>query len=89
MCVCMGLLGSRWCGSRMSTTREPFPAPPEPGRRSSTATGCFVGGTAPYFHDGRYASLRSLLIDADGKMGKTRHLSKDDLDALEAYMRSL
>ncbi len=49
----------------------------------------FVGGTAPYFHDGRYASLRSLLLDADGKMGKTSHLSKDDLDALEAYMRSL
>ena len=49
----------------------------------------FVGGTAPYFHDGRYATLRSLLIDADGKMGSTKHLSKDDLDALEAYMRSL
>ncbi|MDI3290328.1 c-type cytochrome [Polyangium sp. 15x6] len=49
----------------------------------------FVGGTAPYFHDGRYATLRSLLIDADGKMGNTKHLSKDELDALEAYMRSL
>ncbi|MDC0742349.1 c-type cytochrome [Polyangium mundeleinium] len=49
----------------------------------------FVGGTAPYFHDGRYATLRSLLVDADGKMGSTKHLSQEDLDALEAYMRSL
>ncbi|MDI1432296.1 cytochrome C peroxidase [Polyangium sorediatum] len=49
----------------------------------------FVGGTAPYFHDGRYATLRSLLVDSDGKMGHTKHLAKEDLDALEAYMRSL
>ncbi|MRG97306.1 cytochrome C peroxidase [Polyangium spumosum] len=49
----------------------------------------FVGGTAPYFHDGRYATLRSLLIGVDGTMGHTKHLSKGDLDALEAYMRSL
>jgi cytochrome c peroxidase len=49
----------------------------------------FVGGTAPYFHDGRYANLRELLVSSDGKMGKTSHLSKDDVDALEAYLRSL
>jgi DNA-binding beta-propeller fold protein YncE/mono/diheme cytochrome c family protein len=49
----------------------------------------FIGGTAPYFHDGRYASLRELLVASDGKMGKTSHLSKDDVDALEAYLRSL
>jgi mono/diheme cytochrome c family protein len=49
----------------------------------------FVGGTAPYFHDGRYATLRALLLDADGKMGRTKHLSAADLDALEAYLRSL
>jgi cytochrome c peroxidase len=49
----------------------------------------FVGGTAPYFHDGRYASLRALLVGADGAMGHTKQLSDDDLAALEAYLRSL
>jgi cytochrome c peroxidase len=49
----------------------------------------FVGGTAPYFHDGRYATLRAMLVGADGKMGHTKQLSQNDLDALEAYLRSL
>lgn len=49
----------------------------------------FVGGTAPYFHDGRYPTLRALLLDSDGKMGRTKHLAEADLEALEAYMRSL
>jgi mono/diheme cytochrome c family protein len=49
----------------------------------------FVGHTAPYFHDGRFASLRSLLTSVDGTMGHTNHLSPTDLDALEAYLKSL
>lgn len=49
----------------------------------------FVGGTAPYFHDGRYTTLRALLVDNDGKMGHTKHLAHEDLTALEAYLRSL
>lgn len=49
----------------------------------------FVGGTAPYFHDGRYSTLRALLLDADGKMGHTKHLAQQDVAALEAYLRSL
>lgn len=49
----------------------------------------FVGGTAPYFHDGRYSTLRALLLDADGKMGHTKQLAQEDLTALEAYLRSL
>ena len=48
-----------------------------------------IGGTGPYFHDGRYKTLRELLVSSDGKMGNTKHLSNDDLDALEAFMRSL
>jgi cytochrome c peroxidase len=47
----------------------------------------FVAGTAPYFHDGRYATLEALL--ADGKMGNTKYLGKADLRALEAYLGSL
>jgi cytochrome c peroxidase len=49
----------------------------------------FVGGTAPYFHDGRYLTLRALLLDVDGKMGHTKHLAQQDITALEAYLRSL
>jgi DNA-binding beta-propeller fold protein YncE/mono/diheme cytochrome c family protein len=49
----------------------------------------FVGGGGPYFHDGRYKTLRQLLTDADRKMGHTAQLSSDDLESLEAYLRSL
>jgi Cytochrome c len=49
----------------------------------------FVGGGGPYFHDGRYKTLRQLLTDGDRKMGHTAQLTNDDLEALEAYLRSL
>jgi hypothetical protein len=49
----------------------------------------FVGGGGPYFHDGRYKTLHQLLTDADRKMGHTAHLTNDDLEALEAYVRTL
>jgi cytochrome c peroxidase len=49
----------------------------------------YVSGTAPYFHDGRYANLRELLRETDGAMGTTRHLPPADLDALVAYLQSL
>ena len=48
-----------------------------------------VGGTGPWFHDGRYATLKDLFKGVDGKMGKTKHLSDSDLDALETYLRTL
>ncbi len=49
----------------------------------------FVGGTGPYFHDGRYATLGDLLRKTDGKMGSTSHLSPADLEALTSYLESL
>jgi mono/diheme cytochrome c family protein len=49
----------------------------------------FVGGTAPYFHDGRYATLEQLLADNMDRMGTTSQLSKDDLAALAAFLRTL
>jgi mono/diheme cytochrome c family protein len=49
----------------------------------------FVGGTAPYFHDGRYATLRALLTSNDPNMGTGKNLPAADLDALETYLRSL
>lgn len=48
-----------------------------------------VGGTGPYFHDGRYQTLGELLKKSDGMMGKTAHLSPADLDALETFLRTL
>ena len=49
----------------------------------------FVGGTAPYFHDGRYKTLKEVFAGTDGKMGKTSHLAPADIDALEAYLKTL
>jgi DNA-binding beta-propeller fold protein YncE len=55
----------------------------------NTPTLRFVGGTGPYFHDGRYPSLHELLLSNADNMGHTRQLSAGDLDALEAYLRAL
>jgi DNA-binding beta-propeller fold protein YncE len=49
----------------------------------------FLGGRAPYFHDGRYPTLRELLTQTDGSMGHTKHLEADDLVALEAFLGTL
>jgi DNA-binding beta-propeller fold protein YncE len=57
--------------------------------RFNTPSLRFVGGTGPYFHDGRYKTLRDLLTAKDLRMGKTRQLSAEDLEALEAYLRTL
>lgn len=48
-----------------------------------------LAGSAPYFHDGRYGTLRELLVASDGTMGHTSQLAPQDMDALEAYLRSL
>jgi mono/diheme cytochrome c family protein len=61
----------------------------DPHRRFDTPSLRFVSGTAPYFHDGRYTTLRALLVGSDGKMGHTAKLSPEQLDALEAYLRTL
>jgi len=49
----------------------------------------FVSGSAPYFHDGRYKDLHTLLTKSDGKMGHTKQLSPDELADLESYLESL
>jgi len=48
-----------------------------------------ISGRGPFFHDGRYDSLRQLLVESDGMMGHTKQLSGEDLDALEAYLNTL
>lgn len=54
-----------------------------------TPTLRFVGGTAPYFHDGRYETLLDLLTASDAQMGHTMHLSRKDAKALAAYLETL
>jgi hypothetical protein len=57
--------------------------------RFDTPTLRFVGGTAPYFHDGRFATLEDLLEKSDGRMGHTIQLPRADLLALAAYLEDL
>ena len=49
----------------------------------------FLGGSAPYFHDGRYPDLKTLLVKSDGKMGHTKQLSPAELDDLTAFLETL
>ena len=49
----------------------------------------FVGGTAPYFHDGRFSTLEALIDQNNDRMGKTSSLTKDERAALVAFLRTL
>lgn len=49
----------------------------------------YVGGSAPYFHDGRYKTLEELIKASDGKMGHTGHLAEADVNDLAAWLRTL
>lgn len=48
-----------------------------------------VGRTAPYFHDGRYATLTDLLADPKTGMFEPATLSGDDRTALATYLETL
>lgn len=48
-----------------------------------------IAQTAPYFHDGRYATLEELVDRCDGVMGHTAHLSDAERRDLVAYLRAL
>jgi cytochrome c peroxidase/DNA-binding beta-propeller fold protein YncE len=61
----------------------------EEARAFKTPSLRFVGGRAPYFHDGRASSLERLIDDNDDRMGRTKHLSRADRDALIAFLRTL
>jgi hypothetical protein len=49
----------------------------------------FVGGTAPYYHDGAATSLEELILENGKAMGDTARLSADDRAALAAYLRTI
>ena len=48
-----------------------------------------VGGTAPYYHDGSFATLEELIDKNLDRMGKTTHLTQDERRDLVAYLRTL
>jgi cytochrome c peroxidase len=49
----------------------------------------YVSGSAPYFHDGRYATLEDLLNSPASEMGHTAQLGKHEREALKVYLESL
>jgi cytochrome c peroxidase len=49
----------------------------------------YLEGRAPYLHDGSAATLEELLAKNNDRMGKTNQLSKEQRDALAAFLRTL
>ena len=49
----------------------------------------FIGGRAPYFHDGRAPSLEWIINNNNDRMGSTNQLSGVDRAALVAYLKTL
>ncbi len=56
------------------------------GRAFDTPSLLGVGARGPYFHDGRYPDLKTLLRETDGKMGRTKGLTEKEMAALEAFL---
>ena len=59
------------------------------GRPIDTPSLRFVADTAPYMHDGRYATLRETLVHTDPTMGATGQLREREVADLLAYLRVL
>jgi len=81
--------GCATCHSGANTTDNVKHAVAGATEQYATPSLKFVGGTGPYFHDGRYKTLRELLTSADPDMGRARGMQPGDVDALEAYLKSL
>lgn len=57
--------------------------------RFDTPSLAFVSGSAPYFHDGRYATLAEMLGSKSHAMGRAASLDAGDREALVAYLSTL
>lgn len=62
---------------------------PEENLAFKTPSLWFLGGSAPYFHDGSAATLEDLVKTNGSRMGTTGGLNQDERDALVAYLRTL
>lgn len=49
----------------------------------------YLEGRAPYMHDGSAATLDEVIVKNNDRMGKTNQLSKEQRDALVAFLRTL
>jgi DNA-binding beta-propeller fold protein YncE len=79
---------------RMAYPLSPKLPPPagfeeDPKAEFKTPSLRYVGGTSPYFHDGRYSTLETLIDQNNDRMGKTSSLNKDERAALVAFLRTL
>lgn len=61
----------------------------DPNRAYKVPSLLFVGGTPPYYHDGSVETLEDLIVKNADRMGRTSHLSDEELRALVAYLRTL
>lgn len=68
-----------------------FLSPLEPDGKYDTPSLIEAYRTAPYYHDGRAATLKEALTtcDPDGKHGHTKDLTPQEIDDLVAYVLSL
>ncbi len=68
-------------------TRPTFSPDPNPGFKVPSLL--FVGGTAPYYHDGSALTLQQLIDQNMDRMGRTSHLTPAERAALAAYLETL
>ncbi len=61
----------------------------EADRKFKTPSLRFVGGTPPYFHDGAAKTLEDVVEKNDDRMGHTSQLTREERQALVAYLRTL
>jgi DNA-binding beta-propeller fold protein YncE/mono/diheme cytochrome c family protein len=76
-----------------ATPLAAFPAPQgydeDPNPAFKVPSLLFVGGTPPYYHDARVSTLEDLVVLNNDRMGKTNHLSREDREALVAFLKTL
>jgi cytochrome c peroxidase len=65
------------------------PAPRSPRLALDSPSLRGIKASAPYFHDGRYATLQAMLEAPDHAMGYALHLDREQRLALTAYLESL
>jgi cytochrome c peroxidase len=93
MCATCHFPGSDFT-DRSVVKLKPVPAPKpfddEPHRTAfKTPSLLFVGRTAPYYHDGRAATLAELIDQNHDRMGLTDHLPREDRAALVAFLKTI
>jgi YVTN family beta-propeller protein len=64
-------------------------SPNERSERFDTPTLIEVWRTAPYLHDGRYTTVKELLLEGKHGLRRGQHLSEQDLDDLVEFVLSL